>query len=196
MGRQRRWQWFRTFSVHDLRGWAGRYLWRYFWLFHLFMLVLLVWSLLLGVVILFATWGQARWGASAALGIGCGGAIPMIFGLFVGAFWFNLAQADLAREESSVWVATRRALAVLGGRLGAIVILFFLGLTIAVCLGVFAGALSTVMAAALQGSALVQYGGQLVLSAVEWIASGVVGVAFMSILIALVHGEMSGEVAS
>jgi len=195
-GRQRRWQWFRTFSVHDLRGWAGRYLWRYFWLFHLFMLVLLVWSLLLGVVILLATWGQARWGVSAALGIGCGGAIPMIFSLFVGAFWFNLAQADLAREESSVWVATRRALAILGGRLGAVVILFLLGLTIAVCLGMFAGALSTVMATALRGSALVQLGGQLALSAVEWIASSVVGVAFMSILIALVDGEMSGEVAS
>lgn len=194
-GRQRHWRWFRTFSVRDLRGWAGRYLWRYFWLINLFMLVLLVWSLLLMVVVFLATWGQARWGLSAALGIGCGGAIPMIFSLFVGAVWFNLAQADLARVESSVWVATRRGLAILGGRLGAVIILFLLGLTLAVGLGIFAGALSTLVATMLPSMQLVQLGGQVLVSAAEWIASSVVGVTFMSILIALVHGELSGEVA-
>lgn len=191
----RRWQWFRTYSVHDLRGWGGRYLWRYFWLFHLFAFFLLTWLLLIVVVVLLATWGQARWGPGAALGIGCGGAMPLLFGIFVWALWFNLAQADLARQESSVRSATRHALSVLGGRLGAVVILFLLGLAAAVCLGMFAGGLSTVAAGVLRGSAKAELAGGLFVSAVEWFASSVVGVAFMSILIALMHGEVPREIA-
>ena len=67
-------------------------------------------------------------GGAAALGIGCGGALPLGFLALVAGLWLHLAQADLARDGSGVRAASRRGLAVLGRRLGAVTALFLLTL--------------------------------------------------------------------
>jgi hypothetical protein len=119
---------FRTFSFRDFSGWGGLYLWRYFRLLVLFWalavplgMAVLVWLITLGV-------GGQLGGKGPAMGIGCGGALPLGFLFLVPGLWIHVAQADLAREGSGVGVASRRGLSVLGRRLGAV---FFLVLLIA-----------------------------------------------------------------
>ena len=65
-------------------------------------------------------WAAGSGGRGAALGIGCGGALPLGFLALVAGLWFHVAQADLAREGSGVRAASRRGLDVLGRRLGAV----------------------------------------------------------------------------
>jgi len=182
-------RWFRTFSVRDLRGWAARYLWRYFWLLNLFLSISMGWLLIPLVLILLVVWGEAQWGAPAAVGIGCGGAIPVAFSIFVLTFWVSLAQADLAREDSGVWIATRRALRILGRRLGAIIVLTVVLIVVAASLGIMMGVASTFFGLFSGTGTAAQVGGQLALTLVEWIISGTLSVAIIAILISLVHSE-------
>ena len=121
----RDWRWFRTFSLRDFCGWGGRYLWRFAG-FALLSLVVGV-ALAVGAALLFvlaAMLGESR-GAPAALGVGCGGALPLAFLLLATLLWSWLAQADLAREGSSVFRAARQAASVLGRRLGGTLLLAF-----------------------------------------------------------------------
>jgi hypothetical protein len=117
---------FRTFSLRDFSGWGGLYLWRYFRLLVLFWalafplgMAVLAWLITLGV-------GGEVWGKSAVTGIACGGVLPLGFLFLVASLWSHVAQADLAREGSGVRVASRRGLAVLGRRLGAVFVLVLL----------------------------------------------------------------------
>ena len=191
-GRPRGRQWFRTFSAgSSFRGWAGRYLWRYFWLLNLFMLISTVWLVLPLLLLLLTVWGDSRWGTSAALGIGCGGAIPVVFSLIVLAFWSQLAQADLAREASGVWIATGRGLQILGRRLGAVIVL-------GLAPGGYHDHLDRLGSRAFDLSRFLlgipappQNGpGHVVLTLVEWGSSSLISVAFAAILVSLVRGEV------
>lgn len=191
-GRPRGWPWFRTFTMVGFRGWAARYLWRYFWLLNLFLVVSTVWLLLPLALLLLAVWGETTWGPTAALGIGCGGAIPVIFSILVLAFWSQLAQADLAREDSGVWIAVRRGLHILGRRLGAVFVLGVLltGIMMTITLS---GAVVSAFLDFLSGSsAMVQWTGHVLLTLLEWGLSSVVTVAFAATLVSLVRGESSG----
>ena len=69
-------------------------------------------------------YGGERWGGPAAVGIGCGGALPLGFLLVASSLWSLLAVADAARRESGTLAAARQGLRVLGRRLGAIVLIF------------------------------------------------------------------------
>jgi len=186
-GKPRGWSWFRTFSARHLRGWAARYLWRYFWLLNLIVLIATLWLVIPFVLILLTMWGDARWGSSAALGIGCGGAIPVIFSVFLLAFWVNLAQADLAREESSVLQAARQGLLILGRRLGAVMILAVAGVIVSFSFTI-AMAVAAVFVDIASGAAL-ELGGHLALSLVEWVLGSVISMAFLSILVSLARSE-------
>ncbi|HEY4575797.1 MAG TPA: hypothetical protein VIJ26_17590, partial [Thermoanaerobaculia bacterium] len=135
-GPRRSKEFFRTFSLRDFLGWGGLYMWRFFGvllLFGVFAFLLgggvLLWLLFLGA-------GGAQWGSPAALGIGCGGALPMGFLALVLGLWLHLAQADLARDGSSVRAASRRGIAVLGRRLGTVIALFLIALAAALALAV------------------------------------------------------------
>jgi hypothetical protein len=128
---------FRTFSLRDFSGWGGLYLGRYF------RLLVLVWALALPLGMAILMWlitlgvGGQVWGRGAVMGIGCGGALPLGFLFLVAGLWSHVAQADLAREGSGVGAASRRGLAVLGRRLGAVFVLVLL-------VGVAAGAVALV----------------------------------------------------
>lgn len=188
-GRPRGWRWFRTFSASSLRGWAGRYLWRYFWLLNLFLVISTVWLLIPLLLLWMTVWGDATWGPTAALGIGCGGAIPLAFSLLILAFWAQMAQADLARADSGVWIALRRGLQILGHRLGAAFLLGSLLVVIMVTLTVSIAVLSTFLDFFSGGGALARWTGHVGLTLVEWLLSSLVSVAFAATLIALIRGE-------
>ncbi len=117
---------FRTFTLRDFSGWGGLYLWRYFRLLVIFWILafplgmaVLFWLITLGV-------GGQLGGTGTALGIGCGGALPLGFLFLVSSLWIHVAQADLAREGSGVGAASRRGLSVLGRRLGTVFLLVLL----------------------------------------------------------------------
>lgn len=192
-GRSRGRQWFRTFTANTFRGWAARYLWRYFWLLNLFILISTVWLVLPLLLLMLTVWGDARWGTGAAVGIGCGGAIPVVFSVIVLAFWSQLAQADLAREASGVWIATRRGLQVLGRRLGAVIFLGLALIIVMITLTVSIGVISTFLDLFSGFGSTAQWIGHVVLTLVEWGASSIISVAFAAILVSLVRSESAGE---
>lgn len=195
-GKPQGWLLFRTFSMRDLRGWGARYLWRYFWLINLFLLIMTVWLLLPFLLILLTVWGEANWGMTAALGIGCGGAVPLLFSGFVLGLWANLAQADLARESSSVLEASRQGLRVLGRRLGAVILLTVLGVAISLTLAIATAVAATFVEILTGSGATLQLAGNLVVTVVEWVLGSVFGVAFMAVLVALVGHEAPQELSA
>jgi len=195
-GRLHGWEWFRTYSGRDLRGWGGRYLWRYFWLLNLIASLALLWVLIFAVVIGLTALGGEQWGATAAFGIGCGASIPLFFGLLLLALWANVAQVDLAREDSTVGKALRRSLGLVGRRLGAVTILFLVALVLAIVIGVGFSILSFASGLFLPETGSGQWAGmlvQLVLSGIEMILGSMVAIGLSASLVSLVRSEVALE---
>jgi hypothetical protein len=195
-GSRRRRDFFRTFSLRDFAGWGALYVWRFFGA------LLLFWGLAfpLGLAVLlwvvFTVAGGGRWGGAAALGIGCGGALPLGFLVLVTGLWFHLAQADLAREGSGVRTASRRGLAVLGRRLGAVTVLFLLALAAALGLAAVFLPLSAVADGLLAGApapmmmrALVR----LLLLLLQSLPNTLLAMVLAGALVALVRSETTSE---
>lgn len=188
-GRPRGRSWFRTFSVRDLRGWGARHLWRYFWLLNLFLVITTVWLLLPLLLVLLGVWSETQWGPTAAIGIGCGGALLLAFSLFVLAFWFSLAQADLAQEESSVRRAMRQGLLVLSRRLGAVIVVAIVGMIISFTFSMAVVVVTFLGQFGLGSSFAIQLAWQVMLNLIQWVLGCVVGVAFIAVMVALVRSE-------
>jgi len=185
---------FRTFSLRDFLGWGGLYVWRFFG-----MLVLCVGlALLVGMGVLlwlvFMGAGGARWGAPAAMGIGCGGALPVGFLLLVLGLWFHVAQAGLAREGSGVRAAARQGLSVLGRRLGTVIALAVLFVGIAVVLAFVFLPLSAVTDSLLAGAPRLRALVQLILLLLQSLPSTLLAVGLAGSLVALVRSETKGEI--
>ncbi len=184
---------FRTFNRRDFAGWAGRYLWRYFWVVNLFLLfstpvlaLAVVWLVLLGI-------GAERYGLSALVGIGCGGALPLGFLVVVLTMGMWLAMADAAREGSGVWTATRNGVRVLGGRLGASTLLAvlvgaMLGIELATVL-----LLGFVIERVTTDGSPARTAAVLSLNAGHWLVVSIVGVLISAAAVALVQSEVRGE---
>ncbi|HEV7517998.1 MAG TPA: hypothetical protein VGR07_16990, partial [Thermoanaerobaculia bacterium] len=101
---------FRTFAWRNFFGWAGLYGGRFFGFANLAGLLFLLWFLAVPLWMSATLGGAARWGEGGALGIGCGGALPLGFALLVLILWYLVAQADLAREGSRVLAAAKAGL--------------------------------------------------------------------------------------
>lgn len=129
------WRWFRTFSLPDFSGWGGRYVWRFFWFFHLALTVSLVFILLLALLVVGAVYGNEAWGPGAAVGIGCGGALPLLFLVLVYALWYTAAQPAVALEGSGPVRGSRLALRVVGRRLGASFLILLVVVVISMVVG-------------------------------------------------------------
>ncbi|HSL84410.1 MAG TPA: hypothetical protein VLF66_16680 [Thermoanaerobaculia bacterium] len=133
------WRWFRTFTLRDFSGWGGRYVWRFFWFFHLALTVSLIFVLLLALLVVAVVFGQERWGAGAAVGIGCGGLLPLLFLVLVYALWYTAAQPAVALEGSGPVRGSKLALRVVGRRLGAsfLILLVIVVISMVVGMGFF-----------------------------------------------------------
>lgn len=122
--------WFRTYSWRDFSGWGARYLWRFFWFFHLSVTVSLLILLLFVLLVLGVVAAETGMGTGAAFGLGCGGALPLGFLILLYALWYMAAQPALAREDGGLWAGAREGLRVAGRRLGA-ALLFLIVLLVA-----------------------------------------------------------------
>lgn len=185
---------FRTFSLRDFMGWGGLYVWRFF------RLLLLGWTLILLMGLALLAWavflvaGGGQWGGGAALGIGCGGALPLLFLALVLGLWFNVAQAGLAREASGVRAASRLGLSVLGHRLGAVLALFIVFLGAMFTLSVVFAPLSAVAERLLSGAPGVRALVQLVLFLLQSLPNALLTTALAGSLVALVRSEVLSEI--
>jgi hypothetical protein len=185
---------FRTFSLRDFLGWGGRYVWRFFGVLAVFGILLfglggaaLLWLLSTAV-------GGGQWGGPAALGIGCGGALPLGFLALVAGFWFHLAQADLARDGSGVRAASRRGLAVLGRRLGAVIALFLLTLVAALVLAALFFPLATAADTLLSGAPLLRTLVRFLLLLLQSLPNTLLATLLAGALVALVRSETPSEI--
>ncbi|HEY3569271.1 MAG TPA: hypothetical protein VGP73_15180 [Thermoanaerobaculia bacterium] len=192
-GPRRRKEFFRTFSLRDFLGWGGLYVWRFFGmllLFGVFAFLLggavLLWMIFLGV-------GGAAWGSPAAFGIGCGGALPMGFLALVLGLWIHLAQADLARDGSSVRAASRRGIAVLGRRLGTVIALFLVTVVAALALAVIFFPLGAAADALLSGAPLTRALVRFLLFLLQSLPNTLLAMVLAGALVALVRSETPSE---
>lgn len=121
----RDWRYFRTFNWRDFGGWGARDLWRFFWFFNLAGAVFLAVALALGLLLAGAAAGAETWGVQAAVGIGCGGLLPLAFLAVAVAFWSTLAQA-LLPTDLTVWQAAKIGMRLAGQRFWSVFLLFAL----------------------------------------------------------------------
>ncbi|HEX3552859.1 MAG TPA: hypothetical protein VIA62_06490 [Thermoanaerobaculia bacterium] len=180
---------FRTFSLRDFAGWGGLYLWRFFRLLVLFWalalplgIAALVWLVSLGV-------GGEVWGRPAVLGMGCGGALPLGFLFLVAGLWSHVARAGLAREGSGVRVAVRQGLAVLGRRLGTVVVLVLLAVIAGLALALVLVPVSVLPELLLTGAPRLRALVRVVLFLLQGIPSALLALVLASSLVALVRSE-------
>ncbi len=192
-GPRRRKEFFRTFSLRDFLGWGGLYVWRFFGmllLFGVFAFLLggavLLWMIFLGV-------GGAAWGSPAAFGIGCGGALPMGFLALVLGLWVHLAQADLARDGSSLRAASRRGIAVLGRRLGTVIALFLVTVVAALALAIVFFPLGAAADALLSGAPLTRALVRFLLLLLQSLPNTLLAMVLAGALVALVRSETPSE---
>jgi hypothetical protein len=192
-GPRRSREFFRTFSLRDFLGWGGLYMWRFFGVILLFgaFAFLLGGAVLLWLIFLGA--GGATWGSPAAFGIGCGGALPMGFLALVLGLWLHLAQADLARDGSSVRAASRRGIAVLGRRLGTVIALFLVTLVVGLALAVVFFPLGTAADSLLSGAPLMRTLVHFLLFLLQSLPNTLLARVLAGALVALVRSETPSE---
>jgi len=133
------WRWFKTFSLSDFAGWGGRHLWRFFWFFHV---MITAWMLVaLVAVLLMIGLGVAwqSWGGGAAVGLGCGGSIPLLFLFWVLAAWSLLAQPAVSLPRQGAVRGSLLGFHILGRRLGAASLLLLAMLVLSVLLAMILG---------------------------------------------------------
>ena len=180
---------FRTFSPRFFSAEAAR----------LFGRVLAFYMLVLGAVIaglavvlalvVIAASAAGRWGGGAAFAVGCGGAIPLLFGFFVLALAASFGQADLPRVGGSARAALATGLRTLSQRMGSSLGLYLLFLTAAIAVGVFQGGLNLASGAAFGSASPAGATAEVALFGFQTFAQALLGVALAATAIALVRAE-------
>lgn len=193
-GPRRRRELFRTFSLRDFLGWGGLYVWRFFGVLFLFGVFTFGLGGVIALWLIFVAAGGVEWGSPAALGIGCGGALPVGFLAAVLGLWLHLAQADLAREGGSVRAASRRGLAVLGRRLGAVIALFLLALLAALALALVFFPLAATADSLLAGAPEMRTLVRFLLILLQSLPNTLLVMVLAGALVALVRSETPSEI--
>jgi len=185
---------FRTFNRRDFLGWGSLYMWRFFGMLVLF------WGLMLSMAVAVLLWlavlgvGGVRWGTPAALGIGCGGALPLGFLLLALGLWFQVAQAGLAGEGTGVRSAARQGLTVLGRRLGTVIVLVFLFCVAALAQAAVFAPVSLVADSLLAAVPRVRTLVQVLLLLLQALPNTLLAMALAGSLVALVRTETRHEI--
>ncbi|HEV7672194.1 MAG TPA: hypothetical protein VGS22_27060 [Thermoanaerobaculia bacterium] len=183
----------RAFRWVDFNRWGRERFGRYFALANLY-------GVFLGAAVLLALLGAGAvasaseiWGALAAFGIGCFALFPVFLLLLGSGLWYEIACADLSREESSVRIATRRALAILRRRLGAVALLLvlFAAASMAIWLALFP--LSALVSFTTNGHSLVALASQGLLHLMAALPSAAIETILVGAWVALVRSEAYGR---
>lgn len=176
---------FRVYSWELFSGWGRRRLWTYFWLVHFFVAVVLVLLLFWLLLVFGAVAAYQGYGGFAAFGLGCGGAIPLLFVGLVVSFWFQLALVEAAREEATVATAVRQGLRLLGERLGAFLLLFLLQLVAGMVMGMVFMPVAVASSLAMRGQPGIDLMVRIPLQFVQWLLSVTVQLVFQAAYVAL-----------
>lgn len=116
--------WFAATTGRDFTGWGGRYMWRYFWWLQIGLAFAFGLLLIYALIVLGAVLGYEAWGGAAAYGIGCGGALPFFFALFVLVLWNQASPPAVALPDSGAVRGTGAGFRVIGRRPGAVLLIF------------------------------------------------------------------------
>jgi len=180
---------FATFSPRFFVAEANRLFGRLLAYYGILLAFVIAWLLLvLGLVIAIAATGQGLDGG-AALAIGCGGSIPLLFLIFVLALAAAVGQADVPRPDGSALAAVRTGFRVLGGRLGACALLYLLFFTGTFAVAAAEGVTSLVANLALRGAPLARLASGGILFALQTLAQTAITLGLTAALMALVRGE-------
>ena len=180
----------RTFSLRDFSGWAGGNVWRFFWFVNLFFLLFTALAtgvalLVIGAVLL----GRAR-GVAAGVGLGCGGALPLVFLALVAGLGFTLGLADLVRESSGILTAARNGFRILGRRLGGVLLLYLLVIVAGMGLGILFFVPTLALDFAFRNQFLASLPLRAVLMILQWLVSALLNIAFAGAVVGLVRSEV------
>ena len=184
---------FRTFSPRFFAAEARRLFGRLLGFYTLLVGCFVVWLLLVLAVVLAAAFGGSRWGGGAAVAIGCGGAIPVGFALFVLALTATFGQGDLPRPDGSAAAAVRAGLSILGRRLGACVGLYVLLIAAALAIGVFQGGAGFAARLAWGPDTVLGASVEVALFLVQTRVQSVLALAIAATAIAIVRAEHATE---
>lgn len=180
---------FRTWSPRFFVAEANRHFFRLLGYYGILLAFVIVWLLLvLGLVLAIAATGEGLDGG-AAVAIGCGGAIPLFFILFVLALAASVGQADVPRPDGSALAAVRTGFRVLGSRLGACALLYLIFFAGVVAVATAEGILNFTAGLLLRGSPGVSLmvGGLFFL--VQTLVQTALTLALAAALIALVRAD-------
>lgn len=184
----RDWRYFRTFNLRDFGGWGARDLWRFFWFLNLAGAVLLAIVAALGLLLAGAAVGAETWGPQAAVGIGCGGMLPLAFVVIAVAFWSALGQA-LLPTDLSVWQAAKLGLRLAGQRFGAVFLLFALTSIATVAGFLLLAPLAFAVDLLAADRPAWRLGLQVPFSLIQGLVGALVGLTLAASVVALVRGE-------
>ncbi len=187
---------FRTFSPRFFAAEASRLFGRLLAYYALLLGFGMVWMLLVAALVLVAALAGARWGGGAALALGCGGAIPVVFAFAALALAATFGQGDLPRAEGTAAAAVRMGLAVLGRRFGACLGIYALMIAAAVAIAVFQGGASFAVRLAWGPGSALGASLEVALLLFQTLAQALVGVAVAATAIALVRAERAAEPAA
>jgi hypothetical protein len=180
---------FRVISWRGFRGWGGRYFSRYFGLINLFGAILLAGFLpLLGGLLLVLAMAGQRSGVLLA-GVGCVGVVIALAVSIAATLWYWLAEAELALPEATVSAAARQAVALLGHRLGAILLILLVGIAALCAVSVVTFPFSSLGALLLKGNFVTQTLFQLTCSLIQGLLATVPQIALAGALVSLVRSE-------
>lgn len=181
--------WFRTFSIGHLAGWGRRLVWRILGLWLVALCLCMIWMLATAAWLGLSSVGGQRWGGAAALAIGCGGALPVLFGWAVVALWWLLAQALVADERAGFLASLVEALRLVGRRLGGLILIAFVLLVVGVTIDIVFLPLSVGTDLALADRFVPRLIAGSLLGLAQWLALSFVAVLCSATLVALGRAE-------
>lgn len=184
------WRLFRTWSGNNFRGWGAHHVWRFFWFFNL---VLVLGTLGLAAFLVFVgliAMGAQSWGAGTAFAVGCGSIVPMLLVLLFFGLWTLVSQADLASADSSVGVASRRALRIVGRRFGGLLVIVGLGIVASLALAMAFMPFSLAVSLVTRDGWISGLVLRTLLAVVQGGLGGVIQVGVAASLVALVRSEL------
>ncbi|MCB9379029.1 MAG: hypothetical protein H6511_09745 [Holophagales bacterium] len=180
---------FATFSPRFFAAEANRLFGRLLAFYGALLALVIVWLLLvLGLVAAAAATGQGFDGG-AAIAIGCGGAIPLLFLIFALALGAAVGQADVPRPDGSALAAVRTGFRVLGGRLGACALLFLLFFTGTFAVAAAEGVTSLLANLVLREVPMARLLSAGILFALQTVAQAALTLGLTAALVALVRAE-------
>lgn len=180
------WRSFRRFSPAGFDRQGRRLFWPYFWLYNLFGALGLVWLMLVLGLVALAAWLAAGARTEAGVALGCVGMVPLGLLFIAVSLWSLLATMEVARPGTGVWAASRRALVTLRRRLGPVLLICLMALAAWLAVSAAFAPLGWAVALAAGDSLSLWLGGRGALMLAETLAGGVVAVALMATLAALV----------